>query len=496
MSEVEAELRLEASISGFADRVPLLSARNLLSRGQRNFLIGLVIAAVIGFVLNVQLTLTAIIAVFTLLYLVAVIYRAYLFTRSSKTDALEIVTDEEALVVPDSELPFYTILIPAYNEAEVIIKLVENLSQMEYPANRLEVLLLVEADDDETLDALRTAQPPPQFKLVVIPPAEPRTKPKALNFGLTLPAASSSPSTTLRTSPTPSSCAERRWRWAGTDPRSRASRPSCRIGNPTQNIITRWFTVEYAMWFSFFLPGLVVAECTDSAGWDVEPLPACVRCGPSGDGTPTTSQRTADLGIRMFREGYAVRVLNRDTGGGQQRLRELGQAAVALVQGLSADISRPSPLALVSSTARSDLRALATCALFVGGTPILAMLNPLFWAMTLVWFIAHPAVREGRSSPLPCTTSASSCWAFGNFLLLYLTILTARHTRQDGLVLAAVLVPIYWVMMSIAALKAMWQLVITPSFWEKTTHGLHSDDESNDNDTTGNQEHLGLRLVS
>ena len=26
--------------------------------------------------------------------------------------------------------------------------------------------------------------------------------------------------------------------------------------NATQNIITKWFTVEYAMWFSFFLPGL------------------------------------------------------------------------------------------------------------------------------------------------------------------------------------------------------------------------------------------------
>ena len=67
-------------------------------------------------------------------------------------------------------------------------------------------------------------------------------------------------------------------------------------------------------------------------------------------------------------------------------------------------------------------------------------------------------------------------WAFGNFLLWYLTVLTARHTKQDGLVLAAMLVPIYWVMMSVAALKAMWQLVLTPSFWEKTAHGLDTDD--------------------
>ena len=87
MDEVEAELRLAASTSGFADRVPLLSARNLVSRGQRNFLIGLLIAAVIGAVVDVILTITAIIAAFTLLYVVAVVYRSYLFTRSSKSDA-------------------------------------------------------------------------------------------------------------------------------------------------------------------------------------------------------------------------------------------------------------------------------------------------------------------------------------------------------------------------------------------------------------------------
>ena len=112
MGEEEAKLRLEASISGFADRVPLMSARSLVSRGQRNFLIGLLIVTAIGVVASVRLTVTGFMAVFTLAYLVAVLYRAYLFTRSSKNDALEIVTDEEALIVPDYELPFCTIFSP------------------------------------------------------------------------------------------------------------------------------------------------------------------------------------------------------------------------------------------------------------------------------------------------------------------------------------------------------------------------------------------------
>ena len=155
MGEVEAKMRLDASISGFADRVPLLSARRLVSRGQRYFLIGLLIVIVSALVADTRFTLTAIVAVLTLLYLTAVVYRAFLFTRSSMTNALEIVTDEEALRVPEAELPSYTILLPVYNEASVIIKLIENLAQVDYPADRLEVLLLVEEDDEETLGALR-----------------------------------------------------------------------------------------------------------------------------------------------------------------------------------------------------------------------------------------------------------------------------------------------------------------------------------------------------
>ena len=110
---------------------------------------------------------------------------------------------------------------------------------------------------------------------------------------------------------------------------------------------------------------------------------------------------------------------------------------------------------------------------------MLAAFNPFFWLLTVLWFVAEPQfIRD--IFPAPVYYVSLILWSFGNFLLWYLTVLTARHTRPEGLVLAAILVPVYWVMMSIGALKAMWQLVITPSFWEKTTHGLHEDTEQFD----------------
>src|ERR1700735_2958154 len=106
MDEAESQLRLEASTSGLADRVPLVSARSLVSKGQRNFFIGLAVVLVAGVVFMDRITLIAIIAFFTLAYLIAVAYRVNLYLRSSQTDAVEVVTDEEALSVPEAELSF------------------------------------------------------------------------------------------------------------------------------------------------------------------------------------------------------------------------------------------------------------------------------------------------------------------------------------------------------------------------------------------------------
>ena len=494
MNEAEVELRLEASVSGLADRVPLVSARSLVSPGQRNVFIGLVIVVVFGLVLDARLTISLIFACFTVSYLIAVIYRAYLFTRSSKSDALEIVTDEEALSVPDSELPFYTILLPAYKEASVIIKLIENLAQMDYPANRLEVLLLIEEDDEETLSALRAADPPSQFQLVVLPPAEPRTKPKALNFGLTL--ARGKIVAVYDVEDTPDILQLRRAAVAldRYGPEVACLQGKLSYRNATQNIITKWFTVEYAMWFSFFLPGLASLGAPIPLGGTSNHFRrSALRA--LGGWDPYNVTEDCDLGVRMFREHYQIKVLESTT------LEEANSDFVNWVKQRSRWykgylqtflIHLRSPRQLTKAIGlKGDFHLGA----FVGATPILAAFNPLFWGMTLVWFVAHPQFVRAVF-PAPVYYFGLLLWAFGNFLLWYLTVLTARHTNKDGLVLAAMLVPIYWVMMSVAALKAMWQLVITPSFWEKTAHGLDADAEDPDADETDAEESRNLRLVS
>jgi uncharacterized paraquat-inducible protein A len=115
--------------------------------------------------------------------------------------------------------------------------------------------------------------------------------------------------------------------------------------------------------------------------------------------------------------------------------------------------------------------------MFVGGTPILAIINPIFWLMTILWFVAHPAFIQ-EIFPAPIYYLGLVSWAFGNFLLVYVTVMSVRVAKKGELLIAALLVPLYWVMMSMAAVKALSQLVGAPNFWEKTVHGLHHDQQS------------------
>jgi len=62
--------------------------------------------------------------------------------------------------IPDDELPVFTILVPAYREANVVSKVIEHVRELDYPMSKLQVLLLMEADDDETIAAAKVARPP------------------------------------------------------------------------------------------------------------------------------------------------------------------------------------------------------------------------------------------------------------------------------------------------------------------------------------------------
>lgn len=67
-------------------------------------------------------------------------------------------------------------------------------------------------------------------------------------------------------------------------------------------------------------------------------------------------------------------------------------------------------------------------------------------------------------------------WMVGGLAAIVAGVANARAAGKPHLAGAALVSPLYWVLMSLAALKAAVQLVTQPSYWEKTVHGLDTAD--------------------
>jgi cellulose synthase/poly-beta-1,6-N-acetylglucosamine synthase-like glycosyltransferase len=446
-----------------------MSAEETLSSGQRGVLFLGFFALAAPLVIAPMATVIGLIAVATALYAAIAIQRIRIFTMAMDRPDMITISDAEARAIPPAKLPIYTILIPAYREPEVIGHLLEAVHALDYPIHKLDVKLLVEQDDPETLAAALAARPGPHIEIVRIPPLGPRTKPKALVVGLAR--ARGQYVTVFDAEDQPEPLQLRRAIVAfRRNPDIACLQAKLSYRNAAQNLITRWFTAEYAMWFEQFLPGLSrLGVPLPLGGTSNHFRRRALREAGSWD--PFNVTEDADLGIRMSRTGKRVAVLNSTTyeeansdfvNWAKQRSRWYkGYLQTWLIH-----MRQPRRL-----WRELGPRGFVGFNLFVGGTPFVAILNPIFWSLTALWFLARPDFIEALF-PAWLYYAGLACLIGGNFVFVYGAMISARSTRRPDIVLAAALSPVYWVMMSIAAVKAGIQLVSAPSFFEKTTHGL------------------------
>lgn len=463
---------LDRSLVGLRQAAPEMSAHTVLSVRQKIGLIGLIAALVGGAVLDGLLMLRIIVAVGTAMYAATLIYRMLLIRRGLKGSHLVQVSDQDALAIPADQLPVYSVLVPAYKEPGVIGKIIAAISQLDYPADKLDVRLLLEADDEETIAAARTSVGSAPITIVLVPAAEPRTKPKACNFGLQ--SATGELVTIFDAEDRPEPLQLRRAVLALQRLGEGFACVQARLGyfNATQNMITRWFTIEYGTWFRFLLPGLVsVGAPIPLGGTSNHFRTPLLRALQAWD--PYNVTEDADLGIRLARLGYSVGVLDSMTEEEANSdfvnwIKQRSRWYKGYLQTWLVHMRRP-----VDVHRELGWRGAFGLHLFVLGTPLTALINPLFWGLAILWFVQKPSGVAALFPPAVYYV-ALTCFVFGNAAVIYVNVLTTQVINQPNLLKAGLLVPAYWVMMSIAAVKAAFQLIFKPSYWEKTSHGLNT----------------------
>ncbi|MCX7598087.1 MAG: glycosyltransferase [Armatimonadetes bacterium] len=424
-----------------------------------------------GLIVRPVVTLVALNATVMVFYLLIVFYKGWLAYLSLGGSGYIEVSAEEVAALDPSRLPSYTILVPLYREAEVLGDLVANLAALDYPTEKYEVFLLLEEDDEVTRAACGALALPPNFRVVVVPHSQPKTKPKACNWGLELATSDCLVIYDAEDRPEPDQLKKVAAAFEKLPETVACLQAKLNYYNPRQNVLTRLFTAEYANWFDLTLPGLVAAGGPIPLGGTSNHFRTHVL-RQLGGWDPFNVTEDCDLGVRLEKAGFRSAMIDSTTWEeANSRLLSWIRQRSRWTKGYFQTylVHMRAPLQLLRSL---GFRRFLNFQMIVGGTGLCLLVNPVYWLMTASWLLFRPALVSVLFWPPWIYAAGATCFVLGNVLFVALFAAACAQRGQWDLVKYCLLAPFYWLLMSIGAYKALGQLVLRPSYWEKTDHGF------------------------
>jgi glycosyltransferase XagB len=371
--------------------------------------------------------------------------------------------------IPDDELPVYSVICPLYREANVVRRLVAAIGALDYPLEKLDVKLVVEPDDRQTQEAVAVLGLGQPFTVIIAPPSGPRTKPKALNAALPFVYGSYTVVFDAEDVPEPDQLRRALDAFAAGDDRLACVQASLTIDNAADGWLTRMFTAGYAGQFDAFLPGLAALGLPLPLGGSSNHF-RTEALRKVGGWDPYNVTEDADLGIRLHRLGFrsaAISAATYEEAPARFRswLRQRTRWYKGWMQTWLVHMRRPGRL-------MRDLRPAGAIAvqLFLACNVLAALVHPLF-ALAVVYALAagEPLATVTGLHSWPIFAATFLC-GYASTIPLDLIGLKRRRLLRHAWALA--LTPFYWLLLSLAAWRALFQLVHDPQRWEKTEHGL------------------------
>ena len=359
------------------------------------------------------------------------------------------------------DLPVYTILVPVYREAGMIPQMARSLRRLDYPAAKLDIGMVLEEDDTDTRVAVEAAG----LRAIVVPPGAPRTKPKACNYALHFARGEFIVVYDAEDRPEPDQLRKAVTAFRA-DPQISCFQARLTIDRAPV-WVSRMFAIDYALWFRTLLPGLErlgapiplggtsnhfrIAALIEAGAWD-----------------PFNVTEDADLGLRLARLGHRVGILDSTTFEEapvrvgpwvRQRTRWMKGYMQTLL------VHTRHPWTLVRTIGLSECLVMLA---FLGGAVWSALVNPLMWVICL-YAVLFGAGDHGALELLARISGVTLLAANG--LLAAMALIEGggqRGPAEAGIVLSY---PLYWLLISAATYRALWQLLRDPYRWEKTPHG-------------------------
>lgn len=427
-----------------------------------------------AFYVNWQMALIVLFGAMAIFYFFDLLFGAFIILQGYRALPEIHVGDEGIATLNDEDCPTYTIFCPLYKEWQVVPQFIAAMQKLDYPREKLQVLLLLEENDAETIRKVRASALPAHFHVVIVPHSKPKTKPKAMNYGLTYASGEYIVVYDAEDIPEPDQLKKAVLTFKRADANVVCVQAKLNFYNPHQNTLTRLFAAEYSFWFDLMLPGF-------------QSISAPIPLGGTSNHFRTDMLRTlggwdafnvtedCDLGMRLAKRGWRTAIVDSTT------YEEANSALFNWHNQRSRWIKGYIQTYFVHMRGARKyftdgrVRDFFLFQLIVGGKILSLFINPVMWATTICYFLfrAKVAVFIEPLFPGPIFYIGAFSLVFGNFLYLYYYMVGCVKRGYEGLVKYVFLVPFYWLGMSVAAWKALYEIVVKPHYWAKTVHGLH-----------------------
>jgi cellulose synthase/poly-beta-1,6-N-acetylglucosamine synthase-like glycosyltransferase len=461
---------VKSAVFELLNRDPDSSAVVTFSTPQLVFFFLLLGLLATGLVLNFKSVTIFLNVAMSFFFLIAIIFKLFLSLVGSRFELYQAVSKEELKSVREDELPIYTVLLPVYNEGNLIRKLIWNLQNLDYPRERLDIKLLIEEDDDTTLNAVRNLDFPAIFEVIVVPFHMPKTKPKACNYGLHFARGTYLTIYDAEDIPDTDQLKKVVALFAKLPENYICVQSALNYYNRNENFLTRMFTLEYSYWFDYMLPGLDTLDIPIPLGGTSNHF-KMENLLELGAWDPFNVTEDADLGVRAYAKGYKVAIVNSTTYEEANNepfnwIRQRSRWIKGYMQTYLVHMRNPAAL-----IRKIGWRGFLGFNFFVGATPITFLVYPILLFIFLAYVVFNLASIKTLFPDWVLFISIFNLMV-GNILMIYVNMMAVFKRRFYELILFAIANPVYWLMHSAAAYMGLYQLVVKPFYWEKTTHGL------------------------
>ncbi len=470
-SEIRAAL-IEAGAAGLADDAvhrleglsPDMSARRVVTG--RQLAVGLAAAAGIGLAAHAAPGVTFVtLNIVTGIFFFGVSALRFVAAAMARTRRIR----RAPAPAPDAPLPVYTILVPMLREARLVRDLVAALDRTNWPRDRLDIKLIVEATDPTTVSAARMAVDGPPYEVIVVPPVGPLTKPKALAFALPWARGELITVYDAEDRPHPLQLREAHAVFSRNGPELACLQSPIEVDN-NDSILERLFAVEYAALFDGLLPGLADLGMPLPLGGTSNHFrrDALERVG---GWDPFNVTEDADIGFRLARSGYRIATLDLPTvEEAPARLRpwlkQRRRWYKGWMQTWLVHMRRP-----LGCARELGSRGFLGFNLIGTGLVLSALVHPVYLA-TIAVLMTDPLQLWGDGGVVASATVGLNlfnlCAGYVAFAVLAKRALALRGRRAKPHLL--MLLPFYMLLMSLASYRALADLVVRPHYWDKTPH--------------------------